>query len=76
MNGAQGAAGAGARCDSRRSRRRSRRSIAAPLVFIGYGLTSAEAKYDDFDSPEVPFSSLKGKIVVYINGGPGDFRGR
>lgn len=48
------------------------KSIAAPLVFIGYGLRLPEAKYDDFDSPEVPFASLKGKIVVFINGGPGD----
>jgi Zn-dependent M28 family amino/carboxypeptidase len=48
------------------------KSITAPLVFIGYGLHLPEAKYDDFDSTEVPFSSLKGKIVVYINGGPGD----
>jgi Zn-dependent M28 family amino/carboxypeptidase len=51
------------------------KSITAPLVFIGYGLHLPEAKYDDFDSPEVPFSSLKGKIVVYINGGPGDLPG-
>lgn len=48
------------------------KSIAAPLVFIGYGLHLPEAKYDDFDSPEVPVASLKGKIVVYINGGPAD----
>jgi Zn-dependent M28 family amino/carboxypeptidase len=47
-------------------------SITAPLMFIGYGLHLPEAKYDDFDSPEVPFASLKGKIVVYINGGPAD----
>ena len=47
-------------------------SITAPLVFIGYGLHLPEAKYDDFDSPEVPLASLKGKVVVYINGGPGD----
>src|SRR5215472_17695142 len=47
-------------------------SITAPLVFIGYGLHIPEAKYDDFDSPEVPKSAIKGKIVVYINGGPGD----
>ncbi|MEI9974289.1 MAG: hypothetical protein WDO73_20910 [Ignavibacteriota bacterium] len=46
-------------------------SITAPLVFIGYGLHLPEAKYDDFDSPAVPFASLKGKIVVYINGGAG-----
>lgn len=48
------------------------KSITAPLVFVGYGLHLPEAKYDDFDSPEVPASSLKGKIVVMINGGPGD----
>lgn len=51
------------------------KSITAPLVFIGYGLHLPEAKYDDFDSPEVPFSSLKGKIVVFINGGPGELSG-
>src|SRR5580658_9587654 len=51
------------------------KTITAPLVFIGYGLHLPEAKYDDFDSPDVPFSSLKGKIVVYINGGPGDLSG-
>lgn len=50
-------------------------SIMAPLVFIGYGLHLPEAKYDDFDSLEVPFSSLKGKIVVLINGGPADLPG-
>jgi Zn-dependent M28 family amino/carboxypeptidase len=51
------------------------KSITAPLVFIGYGLHLPEAKYDDFDSSEMPFSSLKGKIVVFINGGPGDLPG-
>ncbi len=50
-------------------------SIAAPLVFIGYGLHLPEAKYDDFDSPEMPRSSLRGKIVVFINGGPGNLPG-
>jgi Zn-dependent M28 family amino/carboxypeptidase len=48
------------------------KSITAPLVFIGYGLHLPEVKYDDFDSPEMPNSSLKGKIVVLINGGPAD----
>src|SRR5580658_9818225 len=48
------------------------KSITAPLVFIGYGLHLPEAKYDDFDSPEMPNSSLKGKVVVFINGGPGE----
>jgi Zn-dependent M28 family amino/carboxypeptidase len=51
------------------------KSITAPLVFIGYGLHLPEVKYDDFDSPEQPVSYLKGKIVVYINGGPGDLPG-
>jgi Zn-dependent M28 family amino/carboxypeptidase len=51
------------------------KSITAPLVFIGYGLHLPEAKYDDFDSPEIPLSSLKGKVVVCINGGPGDLPG-
>lgn len=50
-------------------------SITAPLVFIGYGLHLPEAKYDDFNSPELPLASLKGKIVVYINGGPGNLSG-
>src|SRR5258708_30194396 len=49
--------------------------VDAPLVFIGYGLHLPESKYDDFDSAEVPISSLKGKIVVYINGGPADLSG-
>ncbi|HXB73730.1 MAG TPA: M20/M25/M40 family metallo-hydrolase [Candidatus Acidoferrales bacterium] len=51
------------------------KSVSAPLVFIGYGLHLPEAKYDDFDSPEMPFASLKGKIAVFINGGPGDLPG-
>jgi Zn-dependent M28 family amino/carboxypeptidase len=49
--------------------------VDAPLVFIGYGLHLPEAKYDDFDSAEVPWKELKGKIVVYINGGPADLPG-
>jgi Zn-dependent M28 family amino/carboxypeptidase len=49
--------------------------VEAPLVFIGYGLHLPEAKYDDFDSAEVPWKDLKGKIVVYINGGPADLPG-
>src|ERR1019366_1852742 len=48
------------------------RTITAPLVFIGYGLHLPEAKYDDFNSADVPLASLKGKIVVYINGGPSE----
>jgi hypothetical protein len=51
------------------------KTVEAQLVFVGYGLHIPEAKYDDFDSPEVPWASLKGKIVVYINGGPEDLSG-
>ncbi len=49
--------------------------VEAPLVFVGYGLHLPEQHYDDFDSAEVPFASLKGKIVVYINGGPAELPG-
>jgi len=51
------------------------KAVDAPLVFIGYGLHLPDAKYDDFNSAEVPLASLKGKIVVYINGGPADLSG-
>lgn len=51
------------------------KALTAPLVFIGYGLHLPETKYDDFDSPELPNASLKGKIVVMINGGPADLPG-
>jgi len=49
--------------------------VNAPLVFIGYGLHLPESKYDDFNSAEVPWADLKGKIVVFINGGPADLPG-
>ena len=49
--------------------------IEAPLVFIGYGLNLSESGYDDFDSKELPRSTLKGKIVVVVNGGPADLPG-
>ena len=51
------------------------RAVDAPLVFIGYGLHLPESKYDDFNSAEVPLAALKGKIVVFINGGPADLSG-
>ncbi len=47
-------------------------SLQAPLVFIGYGLHLPESHYDDFNSAELPFASLKGKIVVLMNGGPAE----
>ncbi len=50
-------------------------TVDAPLVFIGYGLHLPEAKYDDFNSAEVPWKELKGKVVVYINGGPAELPG-
>ncbi len=40
-------------------------SIEAPLVFVGYGISVPEQGYD-----ELAKADLKGKIVVYIQGGP------
>ena len=57
------------------ARSASVKEVSAPLVFIGYGLHLPESGYDDFDSAEVPMAQLKGKVVVYINGGPGDLPG-
>ncbi len=37
----------------------------APAVFVGYGLAIPEANYDDFAGLD-----LKGKILVYLTGGP------
>jgi Zn-dependent M28 family amino/carboxypeptidase len=51
------------------------KEVNAPLVFIGYGLHLPESKYDDFNSAEVPRTELKGKVVVYINGGPAELPG-
>lgn len=42
-------------------------AIEAPLVFIGYGLHLPEVGYDDFARQD-----LRGKIAVYVNGGPAD----
>ena len=46
------------------------KSLAAPLVFIGYGLALPEAGYDDFAAQD-----LKGKIAVTISGGPDTLSG-
>jgi hypothetical protein len=43
------------------------KEVSAGLVFIGYGLHIPEVGYDDFKDLD-----LKGKIVVYLNGGPAD----
>jgi len=50
-------------------------SVDAGLVFIGYGLHLPESGYDDFNSADVPAASLRGKIVVVINGGPAELPG-
>ena len=42
----------------------------AEVVFCGYGLSIPEYKFDDFAGLD-----LKGKIVVYIAGGPSDIPG-
>ena len=44
--------------------------VEADAVFCGYGLSIPESHYDDFAGLD-----LKGKIVVYIAGGPGDIPG-
>ena len=45
-------------------------SVEAPLVFVGYGLSIPEAKYDDFAGLD-----LKGKIAVFLSGGPASIAG-
>lgn len=49
------------------SRVPQRPTVEAPLMFIGYGLHLPEIGVDDFAKQD-----LKGKIAVYINGGPAD----
>jgi Zn-dependent M28 family amino/carboxypeptidase len=46
------------------------KTIAAGLVFVGYGLHISSVGYDDFKGLD-----LKGKIVVSLNGGPADIPG-
>jgi Zn-dependent M28 family amino/carboxypeptidase len=38
------------------------RAVDAPMVFVGYGLSVPEAKWDDLDGLD-----LRGKIAVYVN---------
>ena len=45
-------------------------SVEAGAVFAGYGLTVPESHYDDLAGQEV-----KGKIVVFVTGGPADMPG-
>jgi Zn-dependent M28 family amino/carboxypeptidase len=42
-------------------------SVKADMVFVGYGLTMPENHYDDLAGLDV-----KGKIVVFVTGGPAD----
>jgi hypothetical protein len=44
--------------------------VAAGAVFVGYGLTVPELKYDDLAAQNV-----KGKIVVFVTGGPTNMPG-
>jgi len=43
-------------------------SISAPLIFVGYGISSKELNHDDYENIDV-----KGKIIVFINGRPNKF---
>ena len=45
-------------------------SVEAPLVFVGYGLTVPEMKFDDLAGLD-----LRGKIAVYVSGGPSSIPG-
>jgi Zn-dependent M28 family amino/carboxypeptidase len=46
------------------------KSVSAPMVFVGYGLHIPDAGYDDLAGQD-----LKGKILVYIAGGPSNIAG-
>ena len=45
-------------------------SVKGAAVFVGYGLTVPELHYDDLAGQDV-----KGKIVVFVTGGPSDMPG-
>jgi len=45
-------------------------SVEAPLAFVGYGLTVPELKFDDLAGQD-----LRGKIAVYMSGGPSSIPG-
>src|SRR5262249_23282951 len=44
--------------------------VSAPMVFVGYGLVVPEMKYDDLAGLD-----LRGKIAVYLTGGPSSISG-
>src|SRR3989442_12044054 len=48
----------------------SAESVEAPAVFVGYGLSVPEMDYDDLAGLD-----LRGKIAVYLAGGPGSIPG-
>lgn len=43
-------------------------TLEAPMVFVGFGVTAPEARYDDYATIEA-----KGKIVVILTGAPDNF---
>jgi Zn-dependent M28 family amino/carboxypeptidase len=45
-------------------------SVDAPLVFVGYGLHMPDVGHDDFAGLD-----LRGKIAVFVSGGPADVSG-
>ena len=45
-------------------------TLEAPMAFVGYGLTVPELKLDDLAGQD-----LKGKIAVYVSGGPASIPG-
>lgn len=42
--------------------------VKAPVVFVGYGVTAPDRKYDDYKGVDV-----RGKVVAYLTGGPRAF---
>ncbi|NNB99957.1 M20/M25/M40 family metallo-hydrolase [Corallococcus exiguus] len=52
------------------SRQGDNGTVDAPLVFVGYGLSIPELGHDDYAGLE-----LKGKVVVMLQGGPGNIPG-
>ena len=49
---------------------RAETTIAAPIVFVGYGIVAPDYKRDDYKGVDV-----KGKIVAYIGGAPRTYDG-
>jgi len=45
-------------------------AVEAPVIFAGYGLTVPEMQYDDLAGLD-----LRGKVVLYLSGGPSDIPG-